>query len=177
MEINSMLKILNQKMSIKKFIKYVDDTKVRRKVKQIVLHHTSSSLDIWKGSNSMLHYYNLYNSRGWKAGPHIFIAPDGIWLFTPIKDKGRTSIKEMDKDAINIEIVGRYFDKQPDHTEICLNAAVTVSALIQKFGLTLNDVTNHYSFDPEGNCSKHTNQDWIANQITSNYNLIQKLLG
>ena len=30
----------------------------------------------------------FYARKGWASAPHLFVAPDGIWLFCPLKDLG-----------------------------------------------------------------------------------------
>lgn len=56
----------------------------------VVVHHTyRPSAETWNGKASLLniqaHYRNAY---GWTAGPHIFAAPDGIWISTPLSTPG-----------------------------------------------------------------------------------------
>jgi hypothetical protein len=158
------MKILNQKMTDKKFISYIYSQKWRpwdRKITRIIMHHTSSPIESWKNSGSMLHYYNLYNSRGWKAGPHIFIAPNGIWLFTPIKKEGKCSANIANKGSIHIEIVGRYFNHSPENESIRYLAGLVAEVLLSNFGLKEQDIFTHYSFDSESNCSPWVGREWL----------------
>jgi N-acetyl-anhydromuramyl-L-alanine amidase AmpD len=54
-----------------------------------VLHHTFiPTVEQWAGQRSMLSMQRFYAAKGWTAAPHIYVGPDGIWLFTPLKDVG-----------------------------------------------------------------------------------------
>ena len=55
----------------------------------------------------MLAMKRVYESKGWTAGPHIFVAPDGIWVFTPVNKQGIGCVGHNDH-AIHVEIVGNY---------------------------------------------------------------------
>ena len=171
------MKILNKKMSAAQFARYLRGLKIypwTRRIKRIVLHHTSSPVDTWQGSGSMLHYWNLYRSRGWKSGPHIFIAPNGVWLFTPITKKGTCSVKEADKNSIHIEVVGRYYDKFPKKDIESIAADVIVS-IMEKFWLPFNSITNHFSFDSESNCTPILDKDWAKKIIKKSYHITKKI--
>lgn len=160
------MKILNKKLtSYKQFGNYLRSFKIypwSRKIKRIVMHHTSSPIESWQGSGSMLHYWNLYRSRGWKSGPHIFIAPNGIWLFTPLNKRGRTSSRFLDKDSIHIEIVGQYFTKEPDNENICTLTNWVISQLLERYNLYHSDITMHHNFEGGENCSPYVGQDWVG---------------
>jgi len=159
------MKILNKKItSITQFRDYLDKLKIypwTRKIKKIVMHHTSSPVDSWQGRGSMLHYWNLYRSRGWKSGPHIFIAPNGIWLFTPILEKGTTSSPFLDKNGIHIEIVGQYYSDFPEDISICFYADKVINLLMEKFNLTPSDVVMHAAYIGGENCSRYVGKDWL----------------
>lgn len=160
------MKIINRRLTPKQFIFYIYRLKVRRKINEIVLHHTSSPIESWQGSGSMLHYWNLYKSRGWKSGPHIFIASNGIWLFTPINKRGTHATKQAAKNSIGIEIVGRYFDCEPKDEKICYNAALVINVLKKNF--SIKDINSHHYYDKEAGCSPYTDDVW-ADEIERKY--------
>jgi hypothetical protein len=174
------MKILNRKMTAPQFTDYIWNLKIPfwRKINWIILHHTSSPIETWEGTKSMLHYYNLYRSRGWTAGAHIFIAPDGIWLFTPIAKKGKCSSPDADRESIHIEIVGRYFDKAPDNPEIRYFSGIVISNLVEKFNIDLMHIMSHFDFENFSNCSPHTNSDY-AEDVVKEFNAVipKKIVG
>lgn len=165
--------IINKKLTPAQFREYIDNLKMPfwRRINKLVFHHTSSSTDIWQGSASMLHYWNLYRSRGMKAGPHIFVAPDGIWLFTPLWKKGQHAGPKGNKRSIGIEIVGKYFDSPPYEEEICHNTALATIALMLRFQLTEKNIFNHLYFDENCFCTPYINRDWIIKNM-QDYGLI-----
>ena len=159
------MKILNKRLTSKaQFRDYVDNLKFYPwfRPKRVVMHHTSSHISSWQNSASMLHYWNLYRSRGWKSGPHIFIAPSGIWLFTPLNKKGTTSTKQLNKDSIHIEIVGKYYDYEPIDDDICRYTAIVSEILLQRFNLSIDKFEMHYTYEGGENCSPHVGKNWIA---------------
>lgn len=56
---------------------------------RLVLHHTYRPDETqWRGLASMRGMQGYYAGLGWSAAPHIYVAPDGIWLFTPMREVG-----------------------------------------------------------------------------------------
>ena len=55
----------------------------------------------------MLAMKRVYEGKGWTAGPHVFVAPDGIWVFTPVNKQG-IGVVGHNEHAIHVEIVGNY---------------------------------------------------------------------
>lgn len=171
------MRVLNKKLSPVGFVKYIRELKgVWRPVDKLVFHHTSSPLEKWNGSASIMHYYNLYRSRGWKTGPHIFVASDGIWLFTPIKKQGTHAGKEGNYGSIGIEIAGRYFEGSPTDETICKYTALVTKVLIQKFNLFYENITNHTHFDKDNFCSPHLTPDWILSNSAANSGYIANVI-
>lgn len=174
------MKIVNKKLSPEAFIGHVYGLKLPfwRKVDKLVFHHTSSPEDTWRGSASMLHYYNLYCSRGWKSGPHIFVGPDGIWLFTPMTKEGTHAGPNGRKKSIGIEIVGRYFDGPPTSDTMCKYIAVVTAVLMEKFDLQWHQVFNHTQFEQFSNCSPHLTAAWLKENMQKHQDFIeQKVAG
>ena len=162
--------IINKKFTPNAFAKYVKNMPWRwyhRNIYSLVFHHTSSPVEIWQGSASMLHYYNLYRSRGWKVGPHIFIAPDGIWLFTDMHKQGKHAGPVGNIETIGIEVVGRYNDQPPTDPKMCKNIAIVTKALREKFPNT--SITRHVDYDPNSFCSRAITKEWILDNLNTYY--------
>jgi len=170
------MKIINKKMTAKQFINYIETIKVRRKINKIVFHHTSSPIESWQNSGSMLHYWNLYRSRGWKHGPHFFIAPSGIWLFSPITKQGIGAPGEGNKKSIHIEVVGRYFDKAPDQPEILLYLALVTYMLMDKFNLSKENLKNHFQYDPFAHETPFITGEWAMELVDQYRDRIEKMI-
>lgn len=164
--------IINKKFTPNAFAKYVRNMPWRfwnRKVDKLVFHHTSSPVEIWAGSASMLHYYNLYKSRGWKVGPHIFIAPDGIWLFTDMRKQGKHAGPIGNKGSIGIEIVGNYKNGPPTDKKLCQNIAIVTKVLMDKFNIRWYQIAKHTDFDPNTFCCETIDRFWLSENLEKYY--------
>jgi len=82
----------------------------------ITIHHSFiPTLQQWRGKSTMIGTGNFYrDTRGWSAGPHLFVAigspnpaNDGIWQGTPIQFEG-IHAGECNKRNVGIEVVGDY---------------------------------------------------------------------
>jgi len=75
---------------------------------QIYLHHTAiPGLADWKGLTTIEAMQRTYTSYGWSSGPHIFVAPEGIWLFSPLNARG-TGVSDHNYGSWHVEMVGNY---------------------------------------------------------------------
>lgn len=78
-----------------------------------VLHHSGlPTLGEWKSGypigqrlQNLVHYYR--DIMGWSAGPHLFVADDLIWCFTPLTAPGVHS-PSWNLVSIGVEAVGDY---------------------------------------------------------------------
>ncbi len=81
----------------------------------IVLHNTSAPrLSQWHSHPGEVRMRNLESyyrdEKGWSAGPHLFIADDFIWVFTPLTTSGVHS-PSWNSRSWGIEMVGEYDDE------------------------------------------------------------------
>lgn len=152
-------------MNKKEFQRYIVRKKIKRKIDKIILHHTWDIIEDWKkGRVSCDYYKKMYEENGWKAGPHLFIAPEGIWLFTDINKQGRHANKG-NKSSIGIEMVGRY-DKKIPSGKIWQNTKLTLKVLLKKFNLSVKNIHFHREYNPNKTCpGKAVTKKWIKEQI------------
>lgn len=81
-------------------------------VRGVTIHHTWKPTEAdWRGARTMEGLKRFYAAKGWSAGPHLFVAPDGIWGGTPLGVKG-IHAGVCNATSIGIEIVGN-FDAEP----------------------------------------------------------------
>jgi hypothetical protein len=78
----------------------------------VVLHNTSEPrLSQWHstpGETRMANLEDYYkNQQGWSAGPHLFVADDLIWVFTPLTTSGVHS-PSWNGLTWGVEMVGEY---------------------------------------------------------------------
>lgn len=86
---------------------------------RVVLHHTWRPTQAqWAGLASMRAIQRYYAAKGWTAGPHIFAAPDGIWLATPMAQVGihagvGNGSLAQGWYSIGLEMVGDFNESRP----------------------------------------------------------------
>jgi len=159
------MKIVNKCFSVIDFEKYIENKKIKRKIDKIILHHTLDTVSQWKkGEVSCKYYKKMYEAKGWKSGPHLFVAPEGIWLFTDIQKQGRHA-NSGNKGSIGIEMVGRYDNKVPSGA-IWKNAKAALKILLEKFSLKPKDIHFHREFNSQKSCpGKAITKKWARNQL------------
>jgi len=90
------------------FKNYLAVTQAFTEITEVFIHHTVNPMpETWRGRESMLAMKRVYEGKGWTAGPHVFVAPDGIWVFTPVNKQG-VGVSGNNAHAIHVEIVGNY---------------------------------------------------------------------
>jgi len=159
------MKIINKCLSKKEFEKYIEKKKVARKINKIVLHHTSDTLGQWKRREVSIGYYKkLYESKGWKAGPHLFVAPEGIYLFTDINIQG-IHANGGNGGSVGVEMVGNY-DKILPSGRIWSNTKNVLRILLSKFNLKLEAIHFHREYNFKKSCpGRKITKKWIRRQL------------
>ena len=126
------------------------------------IHHTySPTVEQWRGEKTFTgikRYYegdvkNPDGSRGWPAGPHVFNAPDGIWIGTPPTTKG-VHAGIYNSIFWGIETVGNY-DKGPFTPFLKEQLYGIVVALFRWKGITtvsLDTVRGHRECNSPKSC-------------------------
>ncbi len=89
------------------------------------LHHTwRPTVETWAGASTIAAMRRTYGTylwqdsaglwhAGWDKGPHLFVAPDGIWLFYDIAKDGYHAGGAYNVGSIGIEMVGDYDQVRP----------------------------------------------------------------
>jgi len=159
------MKIIDKCLSKEEFKKYIKNKKIDRKIDKIVLHHTQDTVKQWKAGRVSIKYYKkLYENKGWATGPHLFVAPEGIWLFTDIRKQG-IHANNGNKGSIGIEMVGRY-DKNYPKGKIWGNTKVVLKALLQRFNLKPRDIHFHREYNPKKSCpGRAITKKWMRKQF------------
>ncbi|MEF8847334.1 MAG: peptidoglycan recognition family protein [Candidatus Paceibacterota bacterium] len=160
------MKIINKCLTKDQFEQYIKDKKVDREIDKIVLHHTYDTLKEWEqGKISPDYYKKFYEEKGWEVGPHLFVAPEGIWLFTDISMTGRHA-NEGNSNSIGIEMVGRYNDESPSG-KIWKNTKAILKNLLKKFDLSLQDVHFHREYNSGKDCpGKAVTRKWLKKELS-----------
>jgi hypothetical protein len=98
----------------------------------VVLHHTQlPTLADWhsvSGAQRMQNLENYYrNQMHWSAGPHLFVADDLIWVFTPLNVPGVHS-PSWNALSWGVELVGDY-DIEAFSPQVKANGISALAAL------------------------------------------------
>lgn len=159
------MKIVNKCLIKEGFRKYIEKKKVIREIDKIVLHHTSDTLGEWKRKEVSISYYKkLYESNEWTAGPHLFVAPEGIYLFTDINIQG-IHANRGNKGSVGVEMIGNY-DKILPSGKIWKNTSSVLEILLNKFNLKPKDIHFHREYNPRKSCpGKAITKKWIRSEI------------
>jgi hypothetical protein len=98
----------------------------------VVLHNTQiPTLAEWHSEsgrarmNGFVEYYR--DDQGWSAGPHLFVADDVIWVFTPLTTPG-VHAPSWNRVAWGVELVGNY-DTEVMPDSLRQNAVTALAAL------------------------------------------------
>lgn len=152
------MEIVNKRYSIAEFQDYVEYQDLKDYSTPIptavYLHHTVvPTPESWRGERTMLAMKRYYERQvwinaqgeevpGWMAGPHIFVAPDGIWEFTNLYDEG-VGVKGVDEwRARHVEMVG-FYDSAPPSDTIMEYTLAALSTLLYKYGIKVIDLKFH----------------------------------
>lgn len=115
----------------------------------VVLHNTAvPRLDEWHKSSGPARMSSLaqyYASKGWHAGPHLFIADDSIWVFSDLRQPGVHS-PSWNKVAWGVEMVGDFASEPFDSGAGAMvrdNAVAAVAVLSMKAGLDSSSMRLH----------------------------------
>ncbi len=155
---------------------------------KIVLHHTwRPTQESWSGIRTIDGLKRYYEGLGWSAGPHIFVADDGIWLFTDMSRVGihagsanATWLKNGRKRggyyvpnaklidySIGIEVVGDY-DEHVWEGATLDNALSCIITLKKKLGIITQDIAFHRDFSPKSCPGNAITRSWFE-QTLANY--------
>jgi hypothetical protein len=112
----------------------------------VVLHNTGApKLSDWhsvSGQDRMGNLANFYhNVQQWSAGPHLFVADDLIWVFTPLNVSGVHS-PSWNSISLGVEMVGDYEVESFD-APVRDNAVSALASLHAILGLDPNTLRFH----------------------------------
>ena len=137
------MEIINRRLTLNEFRDYVKEYNFGTKpANKLVIHHTwSPTKESWAGERTILGLKGYYERKGWKAGPHLFVAEDGIWLFTPMRKDGIHAGK-LNPRSVGIEVVGNY-NEEKWSGDTKKNALGTIKVLMDQLDLSEDDLYFH----------------------------------
>jgi len=131
---------------------------------KLVIHHTwRPTKEQWNGEHSIQGLKEYYERKGWRASAHLFIAEDGIWLFTPMRQNGiHAGIGNW--RSIGIEVVGDYdYEKWSGQTkDFALSA---IKTLQDHLSINNEMVKFHRDFSTKS-CPGHAiTKEWLFAEL------------
>ena len=142
---------------------------------KVVLHHTYIPDETtWRGLATMNGMRTFYEGKGWSAGPHIYVAPDGIWLATPLNEEGihaNSGNGGMRNGkfwySIGVEMVG-FFDKKRPSGVVLEQTQAVLGGLLLRLGLTVADIDFHRDFNKTKSCPGWmVDKPWVTAAVTN----------
>lgn len=196
------MNIVGKNLNLNDFRKYVTEYNFGSiKPTSIVLHHSWSPIKAgqdpftptgekrwtWNGAPGVASLKKYYENKGWAAGPHMFIAEDGIWLFTPMNEvgihaaEGNATWTRLGKDftgfrgpigsklksySIGIEVVGDY-DVDRWTGETLKNVLGVLKFLMGNLNISTESVYFHRDFiTAHKSCPGYAiTKDWLFAEL------------
>jgi hypothetical protein len=131
---------------------------------KIILHHTYiPNLTQWNGLSSIMALKKVYEGKRWTSGPHLYIAPEGIWLFSDMAKDG-THAGKGNWRSIGIEMVGDYRFENPTGI-IWELTKYAVTVLNQKLKLKPEDIKFHRDYMPTECPGEAVKKEWVIEEL------------
>jgi hypothetical protein len=165
------MEIIGKCLTANEFKKYVENKSFGiLPANKTILHHTYiPNLSQWKGLSSIMAMKKVYEGKKWKAGPHLYIAPEGIWLFSDMAKDG-VHAGSGNWRSIGIEMVGDYsFNKPKGMVWELTKYAITI--LNNKLKLLPENIKLHREFSDTECPGKAINKLWVIDELV-NYNIL-----
>jgi hypothetical protein len=139
---------------------------------RVVLHHTwRPTIEQWRGLPSMRGMQTYYGGKGWTAAPHLYIGPDGIWLFTPLREIGihanaGNGSRKAGWYSIGIEMVGDYDHVRPSGA-IWEGARAAMGGLSRRLGIAPRELISfHRDYNSTKSCPGWAiTKDWVFAEV------------
>ena len=171
------MKIINKRLSLEEFKKYVSNKDFGVLPPTfLMLHHTWKPTKLsWRGQATIIGLKKYYEGLGWTSGPHLFIAEDGIWLFTDMYDvgihagAGNGTLKTG--YSIGIEVVGDY-DNKKWSGETKKNVVGTIKILMSKLNIKEKDIRFHSEYSSKTCPGKKITKEYVYNLLKEEEDII-----
>jgi len=165
-------------MTIEEFVTYCKGLEFEAPLPtRVFLHHTwRPTLASWQGLDSIMAMKAYYEKQqwtdsegqiheGWTAGPHIFVAEDGIWLFSDLRYDG-VGVYGHNYRSRHIEMVGNYDNKLPSGA-VLRNTVAVLGILHECLGLEIANLNFHRDFSTKTCPGSAVQKGWIIPQVES----------
>ena len=159
------MQIINRRLDLHEFKDYVDTYNFGSELpNKLVVHHTwRPTKEAWGSQRSIQGLKRYYEGKGWPVGPHLFIAEDGIWLFSPMNKDG-IHAGRLNHLSIGIEVVGDY-DEEKWSGKTKYNALGAIKVLSEKLKVPKSEVFFHRDASNKTCPGKAITKSWLFNEL------------
>ncbi|MHB1295143.1 MAG: peptidoglycan recognition protein family protein [Anaerolineae bacterium] len=170
------MEIVGKVLSADEFVRYMEELDFPDPLpNRIFLHHTwKPTRDTWKGMTTILGMKAYYEKQvwedengqlheGWNAGPHLFVADDGIWLFSDLRYDG-VGAKGHNTRTRHLEMVGDFDAALPDGPTL-QNTIVALGVLHERLGLDIKALNFHRDYSTKTCPGRAVSKSWIIPQV------------
>jgi len=170
------ISIINRRLDLHEFRDYIASYNFgAEKPNKLVIHHTwRPTHDKWGGERSIEGLRRYYEGKGWPAGPHLFVADDGIWLFSPMNKDGIHTSK-LNSRSIGIEVVGDY-DKEKWAGQTKYHALGVIKLLMLQIGIGRQSVYFHSDVSTKTCPGKAITKSWLFSEL-DDFRVLPRLPG
>jgi hypothetical protein len=157
--------IINKLLSVAEFKDYVRGFDFGPLMPdKLVIHHTWKPTKAdWKGQRSIMGLKGYYEKKGWSAGPHLFVAEDGIWLFSPMNHDG-IHVGSLNHLSIGMEVVGDY-DTEVWSGATKTNALGAIKILLNRLNLGNGQLFFHRDVSSKTCPGKAITKEWLFAEL------------
>lgn len=169
---------INRSLSIAEWKSYVAGYDFGRLApSRLVLHHTYKPDEAqWAGLNTMRGMQRFYAGKGWNSAPHIYAAPDGIWLATPMSrvgihaGTGNGSVAQG-WYSIGLEMVG-YFDRKLPSGKVWEHSLAVMGELSRRLKIPPRELISfHRDYTSAKSCPGWAvTKEWVWSQVEAYLN-------
>jgi len=161
------MEIVNRRLSLGEFRTYISTYDFGTlPAHRLVIHHTwKPTKESWAGQRSIDGLKAYYEKKKWPAGPHLFVAEDGIWLFSPMRQNGIHAGK-LNPRSIGIEVVGDY-DHEVWSGQTKTNALGVIKSLMGQLNITQDQLFFHRDVSPKTCPGSAITKEWLFAELSA----------
>lgn len=170
------ISIINRRLDLHEFRDYCAGYNFgTQPADKLVVHHTwRPTRSSWNSATSIQGLKRYYEGKGWPAGPHLFVAEDGIWLFSPMRANG-IHAGELNHRSIGIEVVGDY-DQEKWSGKTKENALGVIKVLMNQLGIDKQHIFFHRDVSSKSCPGRAITKEWLFAQL-DDFRILPRLPG
>jgi hypothetical protein len=170
------MQIVGRVLSADAFVAYIEGLAMPQpRPTRLFLHHTwKPTRETWNGNATILGMKAYYERQlwqdaagrwheGWTAGPHLFVADDGIWLFSDLRWDG-VGVYGHNYRTRHLEMVGNYDAELPSGATLA-NTVAALGAMCACWGLDPQALAFHRDFSTKTCPGTAVTKQWIIPQV------------